>query len=229
MCGRFAIFSKPQDYMKSIMLDETVAPCDAIENYNAYPTQYLPVLYRSSQSALLCDLLHWGLIPSWSKDASIGFKTSNARSETAADKPSFRHAFKKQRCLVPVDGWYEWKRDGENKQPYFHHRPDQQVTWLAGLWESWINPETSEPLKSFTILTQDAIGKAKNIHHRMPVIMNPGNALNWLDNRMNDKQLISSLMEYQPETDFEIYPVSKEMNSPKYRDKHCIEAIEQSI
>lgn len=108
MCGRFAIFSKPEDYLSQIGLAGQVESCAAVEHYNAYPTQDLPVLYRNQSHQLRCDLLHWGLIPSWSKDASIGFKTSNARSETAAEKPSFRHAFYKQRCLVPVDGWYEF-------------------------------------------------------------------------------------------------------------------------
>ncbi len=226
MCGRFAIFSKPQDYLASLALDGITSTCEAVENYNAYPTQYLPVIYQNHHHELRCDHLHWGLIPGWSKDTRIGFKTSNARSETAADKPSFRHAFKQQRCLIPVDGWYEWKREGRAKQPYYHHRHDQQVIWLGGLWENWMEPDTGESIRSFTILTQAAQGKASQIHNRMPVLINPDNFITWLDNQMNNKQHIDSLMQYHPETDFEIIPVSTNMNSPQYNNSRCIEAID---
>lgn len=225
MCGRFAIFSKPDDYIQQLGLNEDISACPIIENYNAYPTQSLPVVYRNHENIIRCDLLHWGLIPSWAKDNTIGYKTSNARSETAAEKPSFRHAFKKQRCLIPVDGWYEWKREGKNKQPYFHHRKDNQVTWLAGLWESWVNPETAEYIESFSVLTQDAKGNSAQIHNRMPVFINPNNSQGWLDSSLNDKQLIYNLTNYMPEDDYEIYPVSSKMNSPKFQGQGCIDQI----
>lgn len=219
----FCHFSKPDDYLSQIGLAGQVESCVSVEHYNAYPTQILPVLYHNQSHGLSCDLLHWGLIPSWAKDASIGNKTSNARSETAAEKPSFRHAFKSQRCLVPVDGWYEWKRAGKNKQPYFHHRADQKVIWLAGLWEHWINPENDKPLLSFSILTREAVGNAANIHDRMPVCMNPNKAELWLNNDLQDRERIESLMHDMPKEDFEIYPVTVEMNSPKFQGVECIQ------
>ncbi len=228
MCGRFAIFSKPEDYLDQLGVDGDIKPCAAVENYNAYPTQDLPVVFRDSQHQLQCDLLHWGLIPSWAKDPGIGFKTSNARSETAADKPSFRHAYRHQRCLVPVDGWYEWKREGKNKQPFFHHLQDGKVIWLAGLWEHWLNPESGEPLLSFTLLTRDAKGNAEKIHDRMPVVMNPQRAKNWLDNTFHDRQGIESMMHYLPDNDFEIYPVTRKMNSPKFQGVECMSRLSQA-
>ena len=225
MCGRFAVFSKADDYLAALDAGDVLMGCDAVENYNAYPTQHLPVLYRDTDAVLRYAKLHWGLIPSWSKDTSIAFKLSNARSETADQKPSFRHAFKQQRCVIPVDGWYEWKRDGKNKQPYYHHNIDNQMIGLAGLWESWVSKETGEFIRSFTILTQEATGKAQAIHHRMPVFINPKQANAWLDNQLHDKEAITGIMDYQIDDAIEIYPVSKNMNSPKNEGSKCIEKL----
>lgn len=226
MCGRYSIYTKPADYLTSLGVGEPVSACDPVENYNAYPTQDLPVLYRDTQNSLRCDLLHWGLIPSWSKDKSIAFKLSNARSETAADKPSFRHSFKQQRCMIPIDGYYEWVRDGKNKQPYYHHRVDNQIIWLAGLWENWVSKESGESIRSFTILTQDAVGKASDIHNRMPVFVDgSSNAGAWLDNQIHDKEVICGMMDYSIDDAIEIYPVSKDMNSPKNNSRVCIDVV----
>lgn len=224
MCGRFAIYSKPADYLVSLTLDPPIEPCDAVENYNAHPTQYLPAVYQNNNT-FRCDLLHWGLIPSWSKDTKIGYKTSNARSEIASEKPSFRHAYKHQRCLIPADGWYEWLREGANKQPYYHHRPDQQVSWLAGLWENWVDPKTGESIRSFTLLTKEAEGKAAEIHNRMPVIMQPGNFSTWLSHDLANKVDINELISKQPMVDFDIFPVSSNMNKPQFNNKECINSI----
>ena len=229
MCGRFAFFSSPNDYINSVVDGESVFCCEDVENYNAYPTQHLPVLYRNKDDELKCDSLYWGLVPAWSKQAGSGFNTSNARSETAADKPSFRHAFKQQRCLVPVNGWYEWTRVGKDKQPYYHHSHDTAFILLAGLWDNWINPETGESLTSFSILTQDASGKALSIHKRMPVTIQSGKILPWLDNQLNNKHNIYELMQNPSDLDIEIYPVSKEMNSPRHQGIHCIKATGQAI
>lgn len=228
MCGRFAIFTAPEDYLDQIGLAGQVEPCAAVENYNAYPTQHLPVLYRPSTNNLSCHLLHWGLIPSWAKDAAIGYKLSNARSETAAEKPSFRHAFYTQRCLVPVDGWFEWKRDGRHKQPYYHHRPDNKVIWLAGLWEHWINPQDQQTVLSFTLLTRDAAGAAAHIHDRMPVCLNPNRMALWLNPALQDRTRLESLMHELPTTDYAIYAVTPAMNTPSFQGVQCIHSTEQS-
>jgi len=222
MCGRFAIFSRPEDYLDQLSLDEAIRPCEAVEYYNAYPTQALPAVYRDPKVGLRCELLHWGLIPSWAKDIKIGYKTANARWETAAEKPSFRHAIKQQRAIVPVDGWFEWLREGKQKQPYYHHRPDGQVIWLAGLWEHWINPETSEPLRSFTLLTQDAQGKVAKIHNRMPVCMKPENVPLWLDNQLQARDKIEAIIQDIPKPNYDIYPVTPAMNSPKHQGEDSV-------
>lgn len=225
MCGRFAIFTKPEAYLAQIGLAGEVEPCAAVEYCNAYPTQHLPVVYRDPAEGLRCNLLHWGLIPSWAKDASIGYKTSNARSETAAEKPSFRHAFYKQRAVIPIDGWFEWLREGKHKRPYFHHRIDGRVIWIAGLWEHWINPVNQEPLMSFTLLTRNAEGKSASIHDRMPVILNPNKVELWLNPELQDRARIETLMMDLPQEDFEIYPVTEQMNSPKFQGRGCIKKL----
>jgi len=227
MCGRFTIFSRPEDYLASF--DVSVADaCKTPENYNAYPSQQLPVVVAEGEQ-LKCELYQWGLVPSWAKDTSIGFKLSNARSETAAEKPSFKHAFRQRRCLVPVDGWYEWLREGKNKQPYYHCRKDKQIIWLAGLWENWVSKETGENIRSFTILTQEASGKAAKIHNRMPVFINPDEALSWLDKNQQNIETINSLMGFVVDDLLNVFPVSKEMNSPKFNGKSCIVPVQPSI
>lgn len=225
MCGRFAIFSKPEDYLAQANMQGQVTPCQPVVYYNAHPSLNLPAIYRDPAGALRCDLLHWGLIPSWAKDRSIGFKTSNARSETAAEKPSFRQAFSHRRCIVPVDGWYEWFREGKHKQPYFHHRQDKRVIWIAGLWERWVNPEDRKPILSFTLLTRDAVGGAAKIHDRMPVILDTDKFGQWLDPELKDRTRIESLMRIGPEEEYEIYPVNVRMNSPKYLGADCVDRV----
>jgi len=225
MCGRFTIFSKPEDYLASFDVS-VLGACKLPENYNAYPSQRLPVVVSVADDNVKCELYQWGLIPAWAKDTSIGFKLSNARSETAAEKPSFKQAFRQRRCMVPVDGWYEWYRDGKNKQPYYHRRKDQQIIWLAGLWENWVSKETGENIRSFTILTQEASGKAAKIHNRMPVFINPDEALSWLEKNQKNVEMIKSLMSFDLDDALEIYPVSKDMNSPKFNGESCIVPVQ---
>jgi len=227
MCGRFTIYSRPEDYLASFNAS-VVDTCKIPENYNAYPSQRLPVVIADEDDQIKCELYQWGLIPAWAKDTSIGFKLSNARSETAAEKPSFKHAFRQRRCMVPVDGWYEWLRDGNNKQPYYHRRKDRHIIWLAGLWENWLSKETGENIRSFTILTQEATGKAEKIHNRMPVFINPDDAQIWLDKKQNNIETISSLMVYDLDDALEIYPVSKDMNSPKFNCESCIVPVQSN-
>lgn len=222
MCGRFSIFSRPEEYLQDLSIDVSTDACDMPANYNACPSQQLPVVLMDDDGVVKWRLYQWGLIPGWAKDTSIGFKLSNARSETAAEKPSFRHAFKHQRCLVPVDGWYEWKRDGKYKQPFYHHRKDQQIIWLAGLWESWTAKDSGEHIRSFTILTRDATGQAAKIHNRMPVIITAENASQWLDRDNQRKQQIVELMHEDIDDLLEIFAVSKQMNSPRFNGESCI-------
>ena len=208
MCGRFAIYSSLQDLFKYI---EHINELEAYDlRYNAAPTNRLPV-YRKDKDGVRLETFRWGLIPFWAKDESIGSKLINARSETAHEKPSFWSAFKARHCLIPANGFFEWRKP--DKQPMFIFLRDQPIFSFAGLWERWVTPGGS-PLHTFTILTTDANETMRGIHHRMPVILPPGREMEWLD---SEGDLDTSMQLMKPlESDWmDLYPVSGQVNSPR--------------
>ena len=222
MCGRF-LLANPNDGIYDLF-DVKELP-DLKPRYNVAPTQTVPAvrILPGDEAISLCHL-RWGLIPSWAKDAKIGSRLINARSETAASKPSFRAAFKRRRCLIPADGYYEWaKQAGGSKQPYLIHLPDRQPFAMAGLWERWID-RSGEALESFTILTTDANEFVAALHHRMPVILPRKHFVEWLDPAIVDPKQIESLLTDSP--CLIAYPVSTQVNNPRNDDSSCIEPVE---
>ncbi len=208
MCGRFAIYSSLQDLFKYI---EYISELEQYQHrYNAAPTNLLPVYRKDSESVKL-ELLQWGLIPSWAKDATIGSKLINARSESANEKPSFRGAFKSRHCLIPANGFFEWRK--LDRQPMFIHLPDHPIISFAGLWESWKTPD-GKPIETFTILTTDANEMMREIHDRMPVILTPGEELKWLESQ-GDEKVSRELLKPLDSGFMSSYPVSKLVNSPR--------------
>ena len=190
MCGRFAGFTTVENLQEHFPID--VADIQVTPNYNIAPTQEILVIARHEKKNHLLKY-HWGLVPFWAKDLSIGTKLINARSETAATKPSFRNAFKKRRCLIPANGFYEWKGSKGKKQPMFLTLPDGNPFAFAGLWEVWDNKGKEETqYRSCTVLTREASESVKPIHHRMPVILKPEAFDAWLD---PDNQDIDPLLE----------------------------------
>ena len=176
MCGRFVLMTPGRSLAKRFGLEEVP---DLEPRYNIAPTQMVAMirLDRDTLQRRLV-LVKWGLIPFWAKDSSIGNRLINARAESAAEKPAFRSAFKSRRCLVPADGYYEWKkRKGGQKQPYLARNADGSPFAFAGLWERWQAPE-DEIIESCTILTTDANDLTQPIHDRMPVILKPGGIRN---------------------------------------------------
>lgn len=161
--------------------------------YNICPTQLAPVIRRGPDRQLTLDELRWGLVPGWAKDTSGAAKCINARSETVAEKPMFRGAFKKRRCLVPADGYYEWQMAKPRKLPWRFTRKDQQPLLFAGLWETWrpSGQEEQPEVRTFTILTRAPSPKVAEIHDRMPVILDPRAASRWLDPEMNEETLLT--------------------------------------
>ncbi len=219
MCGRYTLTANPKTLQAEfgIPVPENLAP-----RYNIAPTQPVPVIVAENGAPRL-DVFRWGLIPSWAKDPRIGNKLINARAETIAEKPSFRAAFRRRRCLIPADGFFEWQRTSRGKQPLFIHFKNRRPFAFAGLWEQWLSPDGSEIL-SCTIITTAPNELLKNIHNRMPVIL-PAESRNlWLDESQPPQNLLSLLKPY-PAPEMAFYPVSKLVNSPANDNLACVEPL----
>lgn len=215
MCGRYTLTS-PIDRL----IDEfglAGADGDLHPNFNVAPTQEVAAVVAENGVRRL-EMLRWGLVPSWADDPGIGARMINARSETAPEKPSFRGAFRRRRCLIPADGFYEWKREEGGKQPFYIHMGDGRPFAFAGLWESWNDGE----IRSCTILTTSANDLVGPVHERMPVILPAGDRDAWLDPEAEREELASLLRPY-PGDDLETFPVSRFVNSPRNNDERCVQ------
>lgn len=184
MCGRFALKSPPAKLVERFGLDECV---DFAPRYNIPPGTDIPVIRQSPEGKRVLHLLRWGLVPHWAKDPSIGNKLSNARGESVAEKPSFRDAFRRRRCLIPADGFYEWKTEDKVKQPYFISLKSGEPLAMGGLWESWRRPD-GEILRTACIITTGPNDIMEPIHDRMPVILRTEVWQAWLEAPVEDIQ-----------------------------------------
>ncbi len=202
-----------------------MANVDVTPNYNVAPTQHVLVITRHAENNHL-EQYHWGLVPFWAKDKRIGNRMINARSETVETKPSFRTAFKKRRCLILADGFYEWKGEKGQKQPMFLTLPKGKPFAFAGLWEIWDNKGKEPiPLKSCTILTREASESVRPIHHRMPVILEPEAYAPWLSTTNQDVDSLLDIIQTQIITELTSVPVSKQVNSVKNNSPDNIQPI----
>ena len=216
MCGRFALFSSGESVAEAFDLDDTPI---IVPHYNVAPTQTVPVVRTSPEGRELA-LLRWGLSPAWMKDAKI--KPINAQAETAPTKPMFRSAFKKRRCLVPADGWYEWKATGgKHKQPYFFTAKDGKPLAFAGLWETW--EHEGEVLDTCAILTTDANELAAPVHNRMPVILPAVAHDRWLTLGNQDVASLQDLLRPYPAEALSCRKVGTLVNNPRNDNPRCIE------
>lgn len=221
MCGRFTLYKPAERVAREFQLEE--AP--AIEaRYNIAPTQNI-LAVRQTPDGREAVTFKWGLIPSWAKDTSIGPKLINARSETIDEKPSFREAFKRRRAIIPVDGFYEWARRGDKKQPYYFHFKDDRLFGFAGLWEKWRTPD-GESLESCSILTTEANEALGAIHHRMPVILHPDTYDLWLDEDERKQDLRKELLRPYPASEMSAYPVSTAINSPSHQGEKLVRPVQ---
>lgn len=208
MCGRFAFYSPAEAVIKYFGVPDAAA----IEaRYNIAPTQSVPVV-RDMDGENVLSLLHWGLVPFWAKEKSIGNRMINARAETVSEKPAYRAAFRHRRCLIPATGFYEWKRLADGKQPYFIAMRDERPFAFAGLWESWKGEDPDKPLESCTIVTTNPNEQLSNLHNRMPVILRQQDHETWLRAAHDDA---AALMRPYPDDDLVAWPVSKHVNNPK--------------
>ncbi|PMB15265.1 SOS response-associated peptidase [Fischerella thermalis] len=222
MCGRFTLSVFPE-VLTQIFEVEKIP--DFKPQYNIAPTQMvLVVLYNSEGNKREIQRLRWGLIPSWAKDQSMGAKLINARAETVAEKPAFRRAFKRQRCLVVADGFYEWQQQDGKKQPYYFRLSNGKPFGFAGLWEEWQSSE-QERIKSCTILTTQANELLQMVHDRMPVILQQENYDLWLDPQVHDVELLQPLLRPYPSEAMTSYPVTTLVNNPRNNSAECITPV----
>ena len=226
MCGRFFLNSPPTviDAEFSDYVLGNTFPADASKRYNIAPTQPIAVIPNYKEPSY--DAFLWGLIPSWSKETKIASKLINARSETVHEKPSFRAAFKRRRCLVLADGFFEWmKLPDKKKQPYAIRMESQAPFAFAGIWENWSSPE-GDLIKTCSILTTRPNEKLKQIHDRMPVILNPDDYKLWLTTDEIKREDVQHIFEPYPQEEFITYPISKDVGSPANDHPGIIESIE---
>lgn len=222
MCGRVTVQTPAVDLAREFGL---AGIRNAIERprFNLAPTQLFPVVANDGQRML--DAYRWGLIPSWAKDAAIGNKLINARCETVAEKPSFRSALKRKRCLLLVDGFYEWKQTTKPKTPFFFHRKDRKPFAIAGLWEEWTSPETGEVVRSCCIITTGPNALMASFHDRMPVILSAAGQEQWLRPEATEAAALQPLLVPCADDFLDAYAVTRVVNSPSNDVPACIERI----
>ncbi|MFP4054289.1 MAG: SOS response-associated peptidase [Phycisphaerae bacterium] len=227
MCGRYTLTCPAE--MVARLFDLGQLPPLGPPRYNIAPSQPVPAVRADQDGARQLTLFQWGLVPFWAKDPAIGNRMINARAETAAEKPAYRAAYKYRRCLLPADGFYEWKKlPSGGKQPVRIRRRDHKPFALAGLWESWDQGGLG-PLETCTILTIEPNDLLRGIHNRMPVILPPESFGMWLDPGLQDsraRQPVAGLLTPWDPEPFEAYPVSRVVNSPANDSPECIEPIE---
>jgi putative SOS response-associated peptidase YedK len=223
MCGRFVVYRDLEQLQEYFPIDKALS--EVKPNYNVAPTQEILTIIRQEGLNLL-EKLHWGLVPYWSKDIFTGYKMINARIETVSSKPSFREAFKKRRCLIPADGFYEWSGPKGNKQPFFITLPDEKSFAFAGMWEIWWDKENQgEPYRSCTIITREASPCLKDIHHRMPAVLPPDIYDAWLNHENQNSEALQEILTKKTVTQFKVRPVSKQVNSFRVNDPSNIALI----
>ncbi len=225
MCGRYSLTSPPEAMRRAFEI--TGALPNFARRYNIAPTQAAPVVRTASGApGRELALLRWGLVPSWSKGPDHRYSMINARAETVRSKPAYRAAFLHRRCLVPADGFYEWRRDAGGKQPYRIALADEELFAFAGLWERW-QGEGGDEIESFTIIVTQANEAVRPIHDRMPVILAPDRHDLWLEGGPDAADEAKALLKPFPTGSLSAHPVSTFVNNPKNDDERCIARLDE--
>ena len=229
MCGRYAFYTPVEAVVRLFGVTEVHAP-DLAPRYNIAPTQEVPVVRLSpfgeegTQPVRELALARWGLVPFWAKDPSIGNRMINARAESVAEKPAFRAAFRRRRCLVPADGFFEWQKTATGKQPLYIHGTSGEPLAFASLWELWDGKGTASPIASCTIITTRANDFMKPLHHRMPVVLDAGGRDAWLDPG-SPPELLQGLLEPAEDAGLAAHPVSRRLNSPSNESEDLLHPV----
>ncbi len=218
MCGRFAFFSPREAVQEYFGID---VPFALEPRYNVAPSQQVAVIRQPADTKPEAAMLKWGLVPFWAKDAVIGARMINARAETVAQKPAFRQAFKRRRCVILADGFYEWHAEDGRKTPYFISLKTDRPFAMAGLWESWDKTD-QPPLETCAIITTTASKSIGKLHDRMPVILDAPTATDWIQAERDPDALIAMLKSYDDE-DIQAWPVNRTVNNPVNQGATLIE------
>jgi len=229
MCGRMTQTTDPAEVARIFDAESTIDEdaAEAAPRYNVAPTQPLTVVLQRADEGRLVEQHRWGLVPSFAKSLKDGAKRINARAETVATSPSFRSSFRKRRCIVPSDGFYEWRRTGGPKQPYFLHPPEEAVLAMAGIWAVWKDPETGLWVPSAAVITTEANRLMSSIHDRMPVLLPRETWDDWLDPGFDDTEYLSSLLEPAPDDVLGMYPISTTVNNVRNQGPGLIAPVEE--
>jgi putative SOS response-associated peptidase YedK len=222
MCGRFEIHAALEVIARIFGIAPGDVRIDYNPNYNAAPTNDVPVVVENGKRRLI--LCRWGFLPAWAKDEKTGFSMINARAETVAEKPAFREAFRKHRCIVVADGFYEWRKAGTARIPLHIHLRSREPMGLAGLYSVWTSPEGKE-IRTCTIIVTDANELVAPVHERMPVILHPADYDRWLDPGLQDALALQPLLKPYPPEELGIHAVSKKVNSPRNNSPDLIEPV----
>lgn len=230
MCGRF-VSSTPVSKLVEQFLVDDVAVDEHDPSWNVAPTEEILAVAASKEGARRLGTFKWGLVPSWAKDPSIGNRMINLRAETVSEKPSFRRTLAKHRCIIPVDGFYEWKSmgKGRKKQPFYVRSRDGTVLALAGLWEAWKEKDKAgddDWLRTCTIITTEPNQLLAPIHDRMPVVLPPDSWDTWLDRGNDDVEALAALLLPAPEDLLELYPVGADVNSVRNNGEQLVAPLE---
>lgn len=221
MCGRFTLHT-PESRIRETFHLENTEPIGLVPRYNIAPSQDIPII-RNTETSTEMVLAKWGLVPHWSKEPKTKYSTINARIETVAEKPAYRTSFKRRRCLIPADGFYEWKVVNGKKVPHYIRKRDGGVFAFAGIWDRWEGE--GETLDSCSIIVMPANDVMKAIHERMPAIIAPASYDLWLDARVTDKEEIMEHLNSALSGFLRINPVSTWVNTPKHDDERCIRPV----
>jgi putative SOS response-associated peptidase YedK len=222
MCGRYTDSLTWEEMVRLYDLTEPEAALNLQPRYNIAPTQTAAVIRPTAKGGRSLALLRWGLIPSWSRDAKVGARMINARGETVSEKPSFRDSFRSRRCLIPADGFYEWRGDRGAKKPSRIEMKDGSGFAFAGLWDRWTKAEDGIAVDSFTIITTTANDVLRPLHERMPVILNPDDYDAWLDTRSFPPDAVQPLLRPYPDAAMTFFAVSQHVNNVRHDDPECI-------
>lgn len=227
MCGRFTLHHSTQEVAERFAAQQVLFPLE--NRYNIAPGQAIPVIANSTLAgARWMEAMKWGLVPFWAKDPEIGNRLINARAETIAEKPAYKQALKRRRCIVPSDGFYEWQAQSAGPRLPHHIRlQDGELFGFAALWEEWEAPDSS-PLRTCTIITVAPNEIMAPIHNRMPAILRRKDEDAWLDPQLKETEAIVAMLQAYPAKEMQAFPVSRRVNAPQNDDESCLEpALEE--